>query len=242
MLHFSKVCLLVLTIAVGCASSHRRYEKAYAFPNKEESVACKPYKMVVIDPGHGGEDFGTHSSLKPRYQEKFLNLTTARLLKGYLHELGYQTVMTRNDDTFIPLLTRASFANAQPSVLFISVHFNSAPSKEAQGIEVYFYEKDKDRKRVDQSKQLAELVLKSVISQTKAKSRGIKHGNFAVIRETTMPAILVEGGFLTNDEEMKKIKNPDYLKKLALGMAKGIDSYLKLPVAPKVVKVTKKAK
>ncbi|MGK5594407.1 MAG: N-acetylmuramoyl-L-alanine amidase family protein [Parachlamydiaceae bacterium] len=241
MLHFSKVCLLILTIAVGCASSHRRHEQTYTFPKKEESLARKPYKMVVIDPGHGGEDFGTHSHLKPRYQEKFLNLTTARFLKNYLTELGYQTIMTRNDDTFIPLLTRASFANAQPSALFISVHFNSAPSKEARGIEIYFYEKDKNKKRVDQSKRLAELVLKSVISQTKAKSRGVKHGNFAVIRETTMPAILVEGGFLTNDEEIQKIKNPEYLKKLALGMAKGIDSYLRLPAAPKLSKGSKKA-
>lgn len=195
-------------------------------PLQKEPIIRKPTKLIVIDPGHGGEDFGTHSHLKPRYEEKFLNLSTARMLNEYLHKMGYQTVMTRNDDIFIPLLTRANFANTQQPVLFISVHFNSAPSRDAQGIEVYFYEKDKNKERVNKSKKLAENVLKSVVQQTKAKSRGVKHGNFAVIRETLMPAILVEGGFLTNEEEMNKIKDPNYLKRLALGMAKGIDHYL----------------
>ncbi|KAF3362188.1 hypothetical protein PHSC3_001254 [Chlamydiales bacterium STE3] len=235
MLHFSKICFLLLIVAVGCASSRQHHVPPYSLQKKEEPSACKPYKMIVIDPGHGGEDFGTHSHVKPRYQEKYLNLTTARMLKGYLQDLGYQTIMTRDDDKFIPLLTRASFANEQQSVLFVSVHFNSAPSKEAQGIEVYFYENDKNKTRVNKSKKLAEQVLKCVIHQTKAKSRGVKHGNFAVIRETTMPAILVEGGFLTNEEEMRKIKNPDYLKKLALGMAKGIDSYLRIPLQKKIL-------
>jgi N-acetylmuramoyl-L-alanine amidase len=73
---------------------------------------------------------------------------------------------------------------------------------------------------------LAQTVLDHVIESTAAKSRGVKHGNFLVIRETEMPAILVEGGFLTNTSEMDRIKDPSYLKKLALGIAKGIQTYL----------------
>lgn len=226
MYHLSKFCFLLLVIAVGCSSSQQMQYAEPLIPLQKEPIIRKPIKLIVIDPGHGGEDFGTHSHLKPRYEEKFLNLSTARLLDDYLSKMGYQTVMTRNDDRFIPLISRANFANEQQSVLFVSVHFNSAPSRDAQGIEVYFYEHDKNKTRIAKSKKLAEHVLKSVIHLTKAKSRGVKHGNFAVIRETVMPAILVEGGFLTNDEEMRRIKDPEYLKKLALGIAKGIDHYL----------------
>jgi N-acetylmuramoyl-L-alanine amidase len=183
-------------------------------------------EVIVIDPGHGGEDFGTHSTSKPRYQEKSLNLTTAKLLKGFLEQLGYKVVMTRRGDTFIALEKRAEFANEIDPILFVSVHYNSAPSKEAEGIEVFYYQKDADKKRVKKSKQLADRVLAGVLAQTNAKTRGVKHGNFAVIRQTKMPAVLVEGGFLTNENEMAKIKDPAYMKKVAWGIALGIDEYL----------------
>ena len=197
-----------------------------AIRSKPAKILPKKSEVIVIDPGHGGEDFGTHSNSKPRYQEKSLNLATSMQLKAYLEQLGYQTIMTRKDDVFIELSERAQFANGKKPTLFVSVHYNSAPSKDADGVEVYYFQNDEDKKRVSESKKLAQSVLKGVIAQTQAKSRGIKHGNFAVIRETKMPAILIEGGFLTNDEEMEKIKNPAYIKQLAWGIAKGIDAYL----------------
>ena len=194
-------------------------------------VAQKPAKsksnvFIVVDPGHGGEDFGTHSNTKPKYQEKHLNLSTARLLCSYLNKQGYKTVMTRTDDTFISLDQRAEFANAQKPTLFISVHYNSAPSKEAEGIEVFFYKSDDDKVRTRESRLLAKSILDKVLDNTEAKSRGVKDGNFAVIRKTDMPAVLIEGGFLTNDGEMQKIKDPNYVKKLAWGITQGITAYL----------------
>lgn len=194
--------------------------------NVRPPLLPKKSEVIVIDPGHGGDDFGTHSNSKPRYQEKSLNLTTSMQLKGYLEQLGYQTIMTRKNDVFIELSKRAEFANEKKPTLFVSVHYNSAPSRDAEGVEVYYYQHDENKKRVSDSKKLAQSVLKHVLGQTQAKSRGVKHGNFAVIRETQMPAILIEGGFLTNDEEMAKIKNPAYIKQLAWGIAKGIDAYL----------------
>ena len=140
--------------------------------------------------------------------------------------MGYATVMTRTKDTFISLDKRAQFANERNPTLFISVHYNSAPSKDAEGIEVFYYQTDKDPARTKESKALAQDVLTKIIAESKARSRGIKHGNFAVIRQTTMPAILVEGGFLTNDDEMNKIKDPAYVKKLAWAMAQGIDNWV----------------
>lgn len=180
----------------------------------------------MLDAGHGGEDFGTHSLGNPKYQEKYLNMSTTNMVKSLLQQFGYEVLMTRNDDTFIALDKRALFANQQKPRLFVSIHFNSAPSTDAEGIEVFYYLDSENKPRTTQSKALAQAILDKTLQNTKAKSRGVKHGNYAVIRETNMPAALIEGGFLTNTEEMEKIKNASYLKSLALGIAQGIQEYL----------------
>lgn len=179
---------------------------------------------IMIDPGHGGHDIGTQSISKPRYQEKSLNLVTAKFVRDYLQQLGYQVQMTREEDKFISLEKRAKMANEKNPDLFVSIHYNSAPSAEAQGIEVFFYQGKKER--AVKSKKLAQAVLKNVLTATKAKSRGVKQGNFLVIRETDMPAILVEGGFVTNQAELENLKDPIYLKRLAWGIVRGIEEYL----------------
>ena len=183
--------------------------------------------FIILDPGHGGHDVGTQSISKPRYQEKSLNLTTANFVKAYLEQLGYEVALTRKNDIFISLEKRAQIANEKKPDLFVSIHYNSAPSAEAKGVEVFFYNSKENKTRADKSKGLAQAVLKHVITHTKAHSRGVKHGNFAVIRETLMPAILIEGGFVTNEAELQNLKDPTYLKKLAWGIAKGVDEYKK---------------
>ncbi len=182
--------------------------------------------LIVIDAGHGGQDFGTHSLSKPKYQEKNLNLMTARFLRNFLEQMGYRIYMTRAKDVFLTLDERAEIANDKNPQLFVSVHYNSAPSKQAEGIEVYYYLSEEEKMRSKESRLLAQSILDKVLNSTQAKSRGVKHGNFAVIRKTTMPAVLVEGGFLTNEDEMQKIKDAKYLKQLAWGIAEGIKSYL----------------
>lgn len=210
-------------------------DDAFLVPKKKKKECVPPPLItaaqeskgfIVLDPGHGGDDFGTHSSSKPRYHEKSLNLSTSFLVKTYLEQLGYKIVMTRKDDRFISLERRAELANELTPNIFVSIHYNSAPSKEAYGIEVFYYRTDEDKERTAESKKLASSILKAVIGETKAKSRGVKHGNFAVIRHTKMPAILIEAGFLTNDDEMQKIKDPAYMKKLAWGIAQGIDNFV----------------
>ncbi len=205
-------------------TSKKEKPKPINFLTKE--ILPKPKPLIVIDAGHGGDDFGTHSLTAPGYQEKFLNLTTALMLQECLNKMGYLTSMTRRNDVFIPLIKRAEIANELSPKIFVSVHYNSAPSKKAEGIEVFYYRSTEDKVRTDDSKILAEYILKQVIKTTAAKSRGVKSANFAVIRHTKMPAILIEGGFLTNDEEMVKLKDSAYLKKIAQGIAKGIDEYI----------------
>lgn len=224
--------LLILFLA---SCSHPRYEPHAPRVTRDKdrtiAVADAPVKkinrgLIVIDPGHGGEDDGTKSLIKPIFLEKYLNLTTAKYLAAYLEQMGYQTIMTRYDDTFIPLKARAQFANERRPLLFVSVHYNAATSAQAQGVEVFYYKSEDNKSRTHTSKSLASSILGEVLLLTGAPSRGVKHGNYAVIRETDMPAVLIEGGFLTNTEEYLKLKQVDYLKKVAWGIAVGINKFV----------------
>lgn len=230
------LCIFGFSVIVGLQAQPTRstYLPKHPFIHSEQDTSAKsqikPPLLVqnfsiVIDPGHGGHDIGTQSISKPRYQEKSLNLVTAKFMRDFLQQLGYQVLMTREDDKFVSLDKRAKIANDHKPVIFVSIHYNSAPSAEAEGIEVFFYQSKEDKERTIKSKRLAQVVLKNILVETKAKSRGVKHGNFLVIRETNMPAILVEGGFVTNEAEMQKLKDPIYLKRLAWGIVRGIEEY-----------------
>ncbi len=179
--------------------------------------------LIILDPGHGGDDEGAkiHS-----FMEKRLTLLTTLCAKKYLEEMGYRVIVTRSKDVFIPLHRRVSIANKTKAVLFASIHYNSSPSPDAHGIEV-FYHSSSDLKRQKGSRKLASSVLSELLTCTNAHSRGVKSGNFHVIRETSMPAILVEGGFMTNREERNHLRDKKYLEKIAKGIAQGIDKYLK---------------
>lgn len=192
--------------------------------SKATTTQSKP--LVIIDPGHGGKDVGALTPSKPVYQEKNLNLANARLVEGFLKQQNFRTAMTRSDDTFLTLEERVELAKKRKADLFVSIHFNSAPNRKAEGIEVFYFESNKDKKRSAESKKLAQAVLNRLIASTGAPSRGIKHANFAVIRDSTTPAILIEGGFMTNEREMDKLKDPAYMKKLAWATAQGIDDYV----------------
>lgn len=195
----------------------RHYQKT--IPYQEEKVP-----FIVIDPGHGGDDEGC--SPQDLVDEKELTLTTATLVTEYLEEMGYQVYQTRTKDIPLSLSERVRAANHMGSDLFVSVHFNAAKNNKAHGIEV-FYCQEHESERSIQSKELAEAVIEKMIAFTKAKSRGVKTAKFRVIKETKMPAILVEGGFLSNKDERKKCQDPLYQEAIAWGIARGVHEYLK---------------
>ncbi len=181
---------------------------------------------ILLDVGHGGTDRGARGHI-PYCEEKKITLLTARLVKQYLDQLGYHVVMSRTSDNFVSLPHRVEMADQAQANIFVSIHFNSSRSPEAQGIEVFFCDSKEDRTRSGASKKLASAVLTRIIRRTQAQSRGVKKGNFYVIRETSMPAILVEGGFISNPEERVLLKSRDYQEKIARGVADGIDQYFK---------------
>lgn len=204
----------------------RRPAPAIPAPHKPHRPLCSQV-TVIIDPGHGGDDEGAKSLGTPVYCEKNFNLVAARFLREHLDQMGISTQMTRDKDVFVSLERRAQFATRRSKEIFVSVHFNAAPSADAEGIEVFYYNDKDHSERTAASKALASAVFAQVVPATKAKPRGVKHGNYHVLRENTVPAILIEGGFLTHSTELESIKDPVYLKQLTRGVAQGIANYLK---------------
>jgi len=211
-----KLFILLLFLTACSPPPRTEYATVQKRPVKKE--------VIVIDAGHGGKDSGS-SSKKDDYSEKELALDTAKMVNDYLLEMGYKTVMTRHDDTYLQLFDRIGIANDHEANLFVSIHYNHSAAPSAHGIEI-FYHKSEYTDRHIASKKLGDRVIDQVVQQTGAKARGVKTSNFAVVRFTTMPAILVEVGFLSNKEERAKIKDPQYRRTVAMAIARGIDSYL----------------
>jgi N-acetylmuramoyl-L-alanine amidase len=224
--------ILTLFTTVSCSSTRKTDPLAYQGPPhiapKKEINALPPSlvqnmkPLIILDAGHGGSDEGA----KVRsLLEKRITLTTTLLTKKYLEELGFRVLLTRSRDVFVSLQRRTGIANKAKASLFVSIHYNSSRNNEASGIEI-FYSDDKDW-RSHSSKRLANLILYHLVDETGALSRGVKKGNFHVIRETEMPAVLVEGGFMTNQEEGSLLKDRTYLDHIAKGIAEGVEKFLK---------------
>lgn len=179
---------------------------------------------IMLDIGHGGTDRGARAN-SPFCEEKRICLQTGRLVKKYLDQLGYRVIMTRSTDVFVSLPRRVEMADQARAALFVSIHYNSAPASQAKGIEVFYPESKERKMRSSASKKLAQAILSKVIHRTSAVSRGVKKGNFYVIRETSMPAVIVEGGFISNPQERVSLKDHEYIDQIARGIADGIDQY-----------------
>jgi N-acetylmuramoyl-L-alanine amidase len=205
-------------------------------PRSQENA---PFAMVVIDAGHGGQDSGT---IKTGLVEKDLALDVAHRLDRHLKERGFVTLLTRADDTFISLQERARIANIQPASVFVSIHFDEAGRAAATGIETYyaarrvslpervvswlpFLQKAAAEPPDVESQNLAGFIQESVVAQTQAANRGTRQQQFFVVANVRHPAVLVEGGFLTNKDEALKLTNADYREQMAVGIASGIVNY-----------------
>jgi N-acetylmuramoyl-L-alanine amidase len=169
------------------------------------------FQTVVIDPGHGGSDLGAADSY---VYEKHINLDVARRLERSLKEAGFKTIMTRTRDEFIALSERSSIANRQRNAIFVSVHFNSSYRTAALGIETFYRSAD--------SEKLAQLVQRELIKNVGATDRGVKTANFAVLRNTKHPAVLVEGGFVSNKDERSAMCDPLYRQVVADSIARAV--------------------
>src|SRR6266566_2256164 len=146
--------------------------------------------------------------------EKTMNLDVAQRLKAVLTAYGYRVVMTRDSDVFVPLGTRVAIANSYRDAIFVCIHFNAAPRRSANGIETYFYS--------SQSLPLASAIHYYVAGGAPTPNRGVRRRGFYVLRKTTIPAVLVECGFLTNATEANYAQSSAYQQKLAEEIGRGI--------------------
>ena len=183
-------------------------------PTSGTAVAAS-FSTVVIDPGHGGFDRGgIRSNIIP---EKGVALDVARRLRAYLADAGFRTVMTRSSDTFVTLDSRVAIANRQRRAIFVSIHFNAAPRRGADGIET-FYGSAK-------AKRLASLIQRYAMKTTSGENRGIKKARFYVLRRSRIPAVLIECGFLTNPQDARRASSPAYRDQLARQIARAIIAF-----------------
>jgi len=202
-------------------------------------------RTVVIDPGHGGQDSGT---MKSGLVEKELALDVARRLMQHLQGRGLVTLLTRANDSYVSLQDRATMANNQPESVFVSIHFDEAGRTAATGVETYyashpvsfpervaswlpFLERTSSEPPNLESQSLAASVQESLVVQTQATNRGTRGQQFYVIANVRHPAVLVEGGFLTNKDDVAKLANADYREQIAIGIGEGILKYRDMLVA-----------
>lgn len=172
------------------------------------------FRTVVIDAGHGGHDNGGQWG---RVYEKHLALDTATRLEANLKRLGYQTVMTRRSDYFISLPQRVSTANRNKNAIFVSIHFNYTWKENVSGLETFYYSREGQR--------LAQHVQSCLVRQTRTVDRNAKFARFYVIRNSALPAILVEGGFVSNEKERTRMKSAYFREAIARGITEGIQRY-----------------
>ena len=211
-----------------------------------------PVDTVVLDPGHGGHDKGAVCVFG---NEKDFALDVCMRAKALLQTSGLKVLLTRADDTFIPLEQRPVLANATPNSIFVAVHFNDATT-DASGFEIYSITPRGEPSTSDDSLSLRDLseepgnvtdvpslalsesIYHSLLGNIPQVDRGVKHARFAVIRLATVPAVLIEGGFLSSSTEARQIATVAYRQELAEAIVTGIVSFKTLAehhVPPKLL-------
>ena len=172
---------------------------------------------VVIDPGHGGRDPGAVGIGGLR--EKDINLTVSNRIKATLEAKGINVVMARTDDREIDLDPRVAIAERADADIFVSIHSNaiSMSRPDVNGLETYYY---------SSGLRLAQTIHNNVLRQTDLRDRGVRRARFYVLVNTSMPAVLVETGFVTGREDAARFRNPAKVNEIADGISNGILQYL----------------
>ena len=175
-------------------------------------------KTVVIDPGHGGYDPG---AIGFGLKEKDLTLSISLLLERKLKRAGANVIMTRNTDIFVPLSQRRAIGSIDTADVFLSLHINSSIVSGAHGTETYW----NINHAANDSKRLAENIQLQLLTKLATRDRGIREGNFEIIKHTRNPSILVELGFLSNANEAQKMASEEYKEDSAQAIFEGLIRY-----------------
>lgn len=186
------------------------------FPIASHAAAPQPIPskpVIVIDPGHGGADWGATDGNKEKDAVMAIGSQVAKILEAH----GIKAILTRNGDYFISLDRRVEIARESKADLFVSIHANYYDRPEAMGVETYSY---------GSGGRLAEVIQRSIVRRLAVVDRGTKTARFLVLRKSTIPAVLVETGFISNKLESALLATPEYRNRMADGIARGILEYL----------------
>jgi N-acetylmuramoyl-L-alanine amidase len=175
------------------------------------------FKTIVIDPGHGGIDNGATGVSGTL--EKELTLRTARLLFDKLKAAGANVFLTRSNDSFLPLPSRVRLASIHQADAFISLHYDSNLDRSIRGMTAYYYH--------SYQQELAESIYHSTNAQTRLKSRGVRSGDYHVVRENQRKAVLMELGYLSNSAEEMTLTSGQFQENAATGIYNGLARYFK---------------
>jgi N-acetylmuramoyl-L-alanine amidase len=232
---------LLLMVASSIWIAFHQHER---FAIDRQSKATQPttpksFAVVVLDPGHGGQDSG---AMVGGLMEKELTLDIARRIDRLLDSQGIATLMTRLGDSYVSLADRAAFGNRVRDSIFVSIHFNEDNKPVATGVETYyaahqissgsllaswlpFLSQPPSNSPKPESQSLAGFIQEALVARTRSVDRGTQAKQFFVIANVTSPAVLIEGGFLTNKDDVSKLTSEDYRDQLAAAVADGILRY-----------------
>jgi N-acetylmuramoyl-L-alanine amidase len=195
--------------------------------NKNDPTTTPPIRtnqrvLVMLDPGHGGKDPGAIGLEGLR--EVDVILPVALQVAQILRKNGIEVKMTRNSDYFVGLEDRVTLSRQSGATLFVSIHANSIDNRpDVNGLELYHY---------NIGKSFAETVHRNVLEYVNKNGffvadRRVRSARFLVLRKSSIPAILVETGYLTSETEAARLRRDDYRKVMAEGIAQGIMQYIK---------------
>ena len=194
---------------------------------------------IILDPGHGGHDNGATSLFG---NEKSYSLDVALRTRDLLRAAGFQVYMTRSTDRFVPLEERAAFASRFPNALFISIHFNSSgneatgvetftlaprgvPSMAADGPALSDFIPCPGNGRDAENIALACATHATLVYNSAMFDRGIKRARFVVLRDSLTPGVLIEGGFLSNPNDARRIATAAYRQQMAGSILQAVQNY-----------------
>lgn len=213
--------------------------KATSATARQKARAARLAPLIVIDPGHGGEDPGAVAN---RVTEKDVALGVAKRLQAELQRMGFRVRLTRNDDSSVSLQQRIRFTTLQKPALFLSLHCNSGPSASMNGLETFAFlperrhrgwasvvpadEVEVDSTSADVANKLHEILMQQGGTGGIADN-GVRLGRFAVLTPRPWPSVLVEMGYLTNRQDAAKLGSPAYRARFASQLAKAVTQALR---------------
>jgi SpoIID/LytB domain protein len=189
--------------------------KDIEIPNEEKPLHNR---VIVIDPGHGGESSEDNVGILGT-REKDINLSIGMKLKKQLEQLGAKVIITREKDEYVSLSRRANISNEIMPDFFLSIHQKSFRNSNVCGSEIYIYRGD------EESATLAELILKKLSASKEVVSRGVKIADFFLLREVRSSALQIEVGFITNEEEEKRLLNEEFQNTIGMNISRAMVEY-----------------